>query len=178
LIKHGLQRFSRHEDSFFINPTACPVCESVGANVNQVVHGIGTDSASGQVPEPGHWLRRILLPQDVMAFRAVARESGYDFRLLDEVMRSTKINGNASCVKFAALFGPCAARTLACSASPSRAALTISGVAALFIVQALLQEGSKITLRSTAMERVKEVIRLDSVSPTPLMKRLTARMLC
>src|SRR5258707_321852 len=71
----------------FINAVAS-VCESVGADVSQVVHGVGTDSRIGsRFLNPGIGYGGSCFPKDVMAFRAVARESGYDFRLLDEVMR-------------------------------------------------------------------------------------------
>src|SRR5438067_2433091 len=63
-------------------------CESVGANIQQVCHGIGTDSRIGsRFLNPGIGYGGSCFPKDLMAFRAVARECGYDFRLLDEVMR-------------------------------------------------------------------------------------------
>src|SRR5579864_1890511 len=86
LIKHASNAFLAMKISF-INAVAS-VCESVGANVNQVVHGIGTDSRIGpRFLNPGIGYGGSCFPKDVMAFRAVARECGYDFRLLDEVMR-------------------------------------------------------------------------------------------
>ena len=86
LIKHASNAFLAMKISF-INAVAS-VCESVGANVNQVVHGVGTDSRIGpRFLNPGIGYGGSCFPKDVMAFRAVARECGYDFRLLDEVMR-------------------------------------------------------------------------------------------
>ena len=86
LIKHASNAFLAMKISF-INAVAS-VCESVGADVNQVVHGVGTDSRIGpKFLNPGIGYGGSCFPKDVMAFRAVARESGYDFRLLDEVMR-------------------------------------------------------------------------------------------
>ena len=62
LIKHASNAFLAMKISF-INAVAS-VCESVGANVNQVVHGVGTDSRIGpQVPESRHRLRRIVLSE-------------------------------------------------------------------------------------------------------------------
>lgn len=85
LIKHASNAFLALKISF-INAVAS-VCESVGANVNQVVHGIGTDTRIGpRFLNPGIGYGGSCFPKDVMAFRAVAREHGYDFRLLDEVM--------------------------------------------------------------------------------------------
>src|ERR1700729_3252510 len=86
LIKHASNAFLAMKISF-INAVAS-ICESVGADVNQVCQGIGTDSRIGpRFLNPGIGYGGSCFPKDVMAFRAVARECGYDFRLLDEVMR-------------------------------------------------------------------------------------------
>ena len=54
----------------FINAVAS-VCELVGANVNQVVHGIGTDTRIGpRFLNPGIDYGGSCFPKDVMAFRA------------------------------------------------------------------------------------------------------------
>src|SRR5258705_4726801 len=71
----------------FINAVAS-ICESVGANVQQVCEGIGTDSRIGpRFLNPGIGYGGSCFPQDLMAFRAVAKGCGYHFRFLDEVMR-------------------------------------------------------------------------------------------
>src|SRR6476646_835466 len=86
LIKHASNAFLAMKISF-INAVAS-ICESVGANVHQVCQGIGTDSRIGpRFLNPGIGYGGSCFPKDLMAFRAVARECGYDFRLLEEVMR-------------------------------------------------------------------------------------------
>lgn len=86
LIKHASNAFLAMKISF-INAVAS-ICESVGANVQQVCKGVGTDARIGpRFLNPGIGYGGSCFPKDLMAFRAVARESGYDFRLLDEVMR-------------------------------------------------------------------------------------------
>ena len=86
LIKHASNAFLAMKISF-INAVAS-ICESVGANVQQVCQGIGTDSSIGpRFLNPGIGYGGSCFPKDLMAFRAVARECGYDFRLLDEVIR-------------------------------------------------------------------------------------------
>jgi UDPglucose 6-dehydrogenase len=71
----------------FINAVAC-VCESVGANVNEICEGMGSDSRIGpRFLNPGIGYGGSCFPKDVLAFHAVARECGYDFRLLEEVTR-------------------------------------------------------------------------------------------
>ena len=85
LIKHASNAFLAMKISF-INAVAS-ICESVGANVQQVCKGIGTDARIGaRFLNPGIGYGGSCFPKDLMAFRSVARESGYDFRLLDEVM--------------------------------------------------------------------------------------------
>ncbi len=86
LIKHASNAFLAMKISF-INAVAS-ICESVGANVEQVVEGIGSDSRIGpKFLGPGIGYGGSCFPKDLMAFRAVARDCGYDFRLLDEVIR-------------------------------------------------------------------------------------------
>ncbi len=85
LIKHACNAFLAMKISF-INAVA-NLCESVGADVRQVCDGIGADERIGQrFLSPGIGYGGSCFPKDLMAFRAVARECGYDFRLLDEVI--------------------------------------------------------------------------------------------
>ncbi len=86
LIKHASNAFLAMKISF-INAVAS-ICESVGANVEQVVQGIGSDRRIGpRFLSPGIGYGGSCFPKDLLAFRAVARDCGYDFRLLEEVMR-------------------------------------------------------------------------------------------
>jgi len=86
LIKYASNAFLAMKISF-INAVAT-VCESVGADVDQVKEGIGLDARIGrQFLNPGIGYGGSCFPKDLSAYRAVARECGYDFRLLEEVMR-------------------------------------------------------------------------------------------
>ena len=86
LIKHASNAFLAMKISF-VNAVAS-ICESVGANVQQVCQGIGTDTRIGpRFLNPGIGYGGSCFPKDLMAFRSVARECGYEFRLLDEVIR-------------------------------------------------------------------------------------------
>lgn len=90
LIKHASNAYLAMKISF-INAVA-NVCEAVGADVAQVREGIGLDSRIGMpFLNPGLGYGGSCFPKDVLAFRAVAQEAGYDFALLGEVM---KINDN------------------------------------------------------------------------------------
>jgi UDPglucose 6-dehydrogenase len=159
LIKHASNAFLAMKISF-INAVAS-VCESVGANVNQVVHGIGTDSRIGRrFLNPGVGYGGSCFPKDVMAFRAVARESGYDFRLLDEVMRINEDQRQRFLRKVRSALWTLRGKNLGVLGLAFKGGTDdIRESPAVFIVQALLQEGSKITAYDpAAMERVREVV--------------------
>jgi UDPglucose 6-dehydrogenase len=86
LIKHASNAFLAMKISF-INAVAS-VCEAVDADVKQVCEGIGSDSRIGQrFLYPGIGYGGSCFPKDLLAFRAVARESGCLFGLLDETVR-------------------------------------------------------------------------------------------
>ena len=159
LIKHSSNAFLALKISF-INAVAS-VCESVGANVNQVVHGIGTDTRIGpRFLNPGIGYGGSCFPKDVMAFRAVARESGYDFRLLDEVMRINEEQRQRFLRKVRSALWTLRGKNLGVLGLAFKGGTDdIRESPALFLVQSLLQEGSKITAYDpAAMERTQELM--------------------
>jgi UDPglucose 6-dehydrogenase len=159
LIKHASNAFLAMKISF-INAVAS-VCESVGANVNQVVHGIGTDSRIGRrFLNPGIGYGGSCFPKDVMAFRAVARESGYDFRLLDEVMHINEDQRQRFLRKVRSALWTLRGKNLGVLGLAFKGGTDdIRESPAIFIVQALIQEGSKITAYDpAAMPRTQELI--------------------
>jgi UDPglucose 6-dehydrogenase len=159
LIKHASNAFLAMKISF-INAVAS-VCESVGANVNQVVHGIGTDSRIGpRFLNPGIGYGGSCFPKDVMAFRAVARESGYDFRLLDEVMRINEDQRQRFLRKVQSALWTLRGKNLGVLGLAFKGGTDdIRESPALFLVQALLQHGSRVTAYDPAgMERAREVL--------------------
>ena len=86
LIKHAANAFLAMKVSF-INATS-NICESAGADIQEVCKGMGADQRIGmRFMRPGIGYGGSCFPKDLAAFRAVAREFGYDFRLLEEVMR-------------------------------------------------------------------------------------------
>jgi UDPglucose 6-dehydrogenase len=159
LIKHASNAFLAMKISF-INAVAS-VCESVGANVNQVVHGVGTDARIGpRFLNPGIGYGGSCFPKDVMAFRAVARECGYDFRLLDEVMRINEDQRQRFLRKVRSALWTLRGKNLGVLGLAFKGGTDdIRESPALFLVQALLQEGSKITAYDpAAMERTQEAL--------------------
>src|SRR2546430_3063813 len=160
LIKHASNAFLAMKISF-INAVAS-ICESVGANVQQVCQGIGTDSRIGpRFLNPGIGYGGSCFPKDLMAFRAVAHECGYEFRLLDEVMRINEEQRK----RFLRM-----ARNALWTLRGKK--LGVLGLAfkggtddirespAILLVQALLQEGCQITAYDPAAgQRAREVLK-------------------
>jgi UDPglucose 6-dehydrogenase len=86
LIKHASNAFLAMKISF-INAVA-NISEAVGADIGQVCAGIGSDTRIGQkFMNAGIGYGGSCFPKDVQAFYAVAQQCGYDFGLLQEVMR-------------------------------------------------------------------------------------------
>ncbi len=159
LIKHASNAFLAMKISF-INAVAS-VCESVGADVHQVVHGVGTDSRIGsRFLNPGIGYGGSCFPKDVMAFRSVARECGYDFRLLDEVMRINDDQRQRFLRKVRSALWTLRGKNIAVLGLAFKGGTDdIRESPALFLVQALLQEGSKIRAYDpAAMERTREIL--------------------
>src|SRR5271154_5659880 len=159
LIKHASNAFLAMKISF-INAVSS-VCESVGANVNQVCHGIGTDSRIGpRFLNPGIGYGGSCFPKDVMAFRAVARECGYDFRLLDEVMRINEDQRDRFLRKVRSALWTLRGKHIGVLGLAFKGGTDdIRESPAILIVQALLQEGCQIAAYDpAAQERAKEVL--------------------
>jgi len=160
IIKHACNAFLALKISF-VNAVAS-VCESVGANVNQVVHGIGTDTRIGpRFLNPGIGYGGSCFPKDVMAFRAVAREHGYDFRLLDEVVQINEEQRQRFLRKVNRALWTLRGKHLGVLGLAFKGGTDdIRESPALSIVQSLLQQGSRVTAYDpAAMERAREVLR-------------------
>src|SRR5580692_10783029 len=159
LIKHASNAFLAMKISF-INAVAS-VCESVGANVHQVVNGIGSDSRIGpRFLHPGIGYGGSCFPKDVMAFRAVAKECGYDFRLLDEVMRINEDQRQRFLRKVRSALWTLRGKRLGVLGLAFKGGTDdIRESPALFLIEALLEEGCKVTAYDpAAMMRTQEVM--------------------
>jgi UDPglucose 6-dehydrogenase len=86
MIKHASNAFLALKISY-INAIA-NICERVGADVRQVADGMGYDRRIGRAfLDAGVGYGGSCFPKDVAAFIQIAREAGYEFRLLEEVSR-------------------------------------------------------------------------------------------
>jgi UDPglucose 6-dehydrogenase len=167
LIKHASNSFLAMKISF-INAVAS-ICESVGADVNQVCQGVGADSRIGRrFLNPGIGYGGSCFPKDVLAFRAVARECGYDFRLLDEVMHINEEQRTRFLRKVRSALWTLRGKNLGVLGLAFKGGTDdIRESPALFLVQALLQEGCRITAYDpAAMERAQDAIKPTTNSST------------
>jgi len=159
LIKHACNAFLAMKISF-INAVAS-VCESVGANVQQVCQGVGTDSRIGpRFLNPGIGYGGSCFPKDLMAFRAVARECGYEFRLLDEVMRINEDQRHRFLRKVHNALWTLRGKRLGVLGLAFKGGTDdIRESPAILLVQTLLQEGCQIAAYDpAALERAREVL--------------------
>ena len=158
LIKHASNAFLAMKISF-VNAVAS-VCESVGANVQQVCQGIGSDSRIGpRFLNPGIGYGGSCFPKDLLAFRAVARESGYDFRLLDEVIRINEEQRHRFLRKIRQALWTLRGKRIGVLGLAFKGGTDdIRESPAMLLVQSLLQEGCVITAYDPAAnQRAREV---------------------
>jgi UDPglucose 6-dehydrogenase len=159
LIKHASNAFLAMKISF-INAVAS-ICESVGANVEQVCQGIGTDSRIGpRFLNPGIGYGGSCFPKDLMAFRAVARECGYDFRLLDEVMRINEEQRQRFLRKVRNALWTLRGKRLGVLGLAFKGGTDdIRESPAILLIQSLVQEGCKVAAYDpAAADRAREVL--------------------
>ena len=159
LIKHASNAFLAMKISF-INAVAS-ICESVGANVQQVCQGIGTDTRIGpRFLNPGVGYGGSCFPKDLMAFRSVARECGYDFRLLDEVIRINDEQRQRFIRKVRSALWTLRGKKLGVLGLAFKGGTDdIRESPAILLIKTLLQEGCEISAYDPAAhERAKEVL--------------------
>jgi UDPglucose 6-dehydrogenase len=169
LIKHACNAFLAMKISF-INAVAS-VCESVGANVQQVCQGIGADSRIGpRFLNPGIGYGGSCFPKDLKAFRAVARECGYEFRLLDEVMHINEEQRQRFLRKVRTALWTLRGKRLAVLGLAFKGGTDdVRESPAILLVQTLLQEGCRVSVYDPAAhERAKEVLHSSvEYAPSP-----------
>jgi UDPglucose 6-dehydrogenase len=158
LIKHASNAFLAMKISF-INAVAS-ICESVGANVGQVCQGIGTDVRIGpRFLNPGIGYGGSCFPKDLMAFRSVAKENGYDFRLLDEVIRINEEQRARFLRKVRSALWTLRGKRLGVLGLAFKGGTDdIRESPAIMLIQSFLQEGCRVVAYDpAAMDRAREV---------------------
>src|SRR5437016_10026333 len=164
LIKHASNAFLAMKISF-VNAVA-NVCEAVGADVEQVCDGIGSDSRIGRrFLYPGVGYGGSCFPKDLLAFRAVARENGYNFGLLDETVRVNEEQRNRFLRKVRKALWTLKGKKLGVLGLAFKNGTDdIRESPAIAVIKALLKEGCSITVYDpAAMGRAAEELPPNSV---------------
>ena len=159
LIKHASNAFLAMKISF-INAVA-NICEAVGADIEDVCKGLGSDTRIGpRFLRAGIGYGGSCFPKDVAAFRAVAKEYGYQFALLDEVHRINDEQRRRFLKKVRAALWTLKKKRLAVLGLAFKDGTDdVRESPAIEIIESLLEEGCKITAYDpAAMDRAKEVL--------------------
>ncbi|HLW53697.1 MAG TPA: UDP-glucose/GDP-mannose dehydrogenase family protein [Candidatus Angelobacter sp.] len=164
LIKHASNAFLAMKISF-INAVAS-MCEAAGADIEDVRKGLGSDSRIGsRFLRAGIGYGGSCFPKDVAAFRAVARELGCQFSLLDEVHRVNEEQRQRFLKKVKAALWTLKSKRLAVLGLAFKEGTDdVRESPAIYVVQSLLKEGCEIAVYDpAAMQRAGEVLG-DSVT--------------
>ncbi|TVR88839.1 MAG: UDP-glucose/GDP-mannose dehydrogenase family protein [Saprospirales bacterium] len=144
----------------FMNEIA-NLCEKLGANVDMVRIGMGSDTRIGKrFLFPGVGYGGSCFPKDVQALAKTAEENTYDFRILKSVMKVNREQKKILTGKIRKYFGDdLSGKTIAIwglSFKPETD--DIREAPALTIIEGLLEAGAKIqTYDPEAMDNVREI---------------------
>ena len=144
----------------FMNEIA-NLCERVGANVDMVRKGMGSDSRIGKrFLFPGVGYGGSCFPKDVQALYKTAGENNYDFKILNSVMNVNQIQKTVLSAKIKKFFnGNLQGKTVAIWGLAFKPNTDdIREAPALYIIDELLEAGAKIqAFDPEAMENVAEI---------------------
>ncbi|HLY97883.1 MAG TPA: UDP-glucose/GDP-mannose dehydrogenase family protein [Candidatus Angelobacter sp.] len=164
LIKHASNAFLAMKISF-INAVA-NVCEAVGADIEDVCKGLGSDSRIGpRFLRAGIGYGGSCFPKDVSAFRSVAREYGCQFGLLDEVHQINEDQRQRFLKKVRSALWTLRNKRLAVLGLAFKDGTDdVRESPAIEIIRSLTEEGCQITaFDPAAMDRAKSLLG-DSIS--------------
>jgi UDPglucose 6-dehydrogenase len=159
LIKHASNAFLAMKISF-INAVA-NICENVGADVDEVSRGIGSDSRIGsQFLRAGIGYGGACFPKDVDAFRTAAHKCGVEFPLLEEVRRINEDQRVRFIDKVRAVLGELPGKRLGVLGLAFKGGTDdVRESPAIKIVSSLLREGCQISaFDPAAMARAGQIL--------------------
>jgi UDPglucose 6-dehydrogenase len=165
LIKHASNAFLAMKISF-INAVAT-VAENVGADIDQVCAGVGSDSRIGpKFLNAGIGYGGSCFPKDVQAFYSVAAQCNYDFGLLNEVMRINSEQRQRFLQKVRSALWTLRGKRLAVLGLAFKGETDdIRESPAIAIIKSLLKEGVQIRAYDpAAMSKAKAVFANDAVT--------------
>jgi len=143
----------------FMNEIA-NLCEKVGANVDQVRIGMGSDSRIGKrFLFPGVGYGGSCFPKDVQALAKTASQYDYDFKILNSVMKVNRIQKSVMVHKIKKAYGEdLTGKTFGIWGLAFKPNTDdIREAPALFIIEELLEAGASIrAFDPEAMENVKK----------------------
>lgn len=144
----------------FMNEIA-NLCELVGANVDMVRMGMGSDSRIGKrFLFPGVGYGGSCFPKDVQALAKTASQFDYDFKILKSVMNVNDIQRNVLAKKIKSFFNnDVAGKTIAIWGLAFKPNTDdIREAPALYIIEELLEAGAKIkAFDPEAMNNVRQI---------------------
>jgi UDPglucose 6-dehydrogenase len=145
----------------FMNEIA-NLCEKVGANVDDIRKGIGSDSRIGKrFLFAGIGYGGSCFPKDVQALAKTADENGYDFKILEAVMQTNEEQKLKLLPKVKAYFnGKLGDKKIAIWGLAFKPNTDdIREAPALYNIDALVKEGAKVAVYDPeAMENVKKIV--------------------
>jgi UDPglucose 6-dehydrogenase len=137
------------------------LCEKVGADVDSVRIGMGSDNRIGKrFLFPGVGYGGSCFPKDVQALAKTASQNDYDFKILKSVMEVNRIQKSVMVHKIKKFFGDdLDGKTIGMWGLAFKPNTDdIREAPALYIIEELLEAGAKIkTFDPEAMENVKEI---------------------
>ena len=144
----------------FMNEIA-NLCERVGADVDAVRRGLGTDSRIGKrFLFPGIGYGGSCFPKDVLALAMTSEENNYDFRILKSVMAVNDAQKTKLIPRIKKHFGDLNGKTIAfwgLSFKPQTD--DIREAPSIFNIEELLKAGAKIRAHDPeAMDNVRKVL--------------------
>ena len=136
-------------------------CEMVGADVDKVRIGIGSDSRIGKrFLFPGIGYGGSCFPKDVQALSKSGKEAGYDFQIINSVMEVNERQKTTIIDKMKAVYGDLAGKHFAMWGLAFKPDTDdIREAPALYMIDALLAAGATVTaFDPEAMENVKKLL--------------------
>lgn len=137
-------------------------CEKVGADVDMVRRGVGTDTRIGpRFLFPGIGYGGSCFPKDVQALAKSGKESGYEFKILESVMETNEKQKLRLIEKVEAFYdGDIAGKTFALWGLAFKPDTDdIREAPALYMIDALLAKGAKVKAYDPeAMDNVKKTV--------------------
>jgi len=159
LIKHACNSFLALKISYANALSA--ICEASGANIDDVVHGMGLDKRIGRAfLNAGLGYGGSCFPKDISAFTHIADALGYDFALLKEVQHINAQQVERFLKKIHDTLWIVQDKTIGVLGLAFKPDTDYVRLAPAFeVIRPLLKEGAKIQVYDPqAMEKAKEVL--------------------